>query len=273
MLGHPMCERMKQLTRRTLLATGAAFAAVPAIAGPASKLIKGPWKTFGSGGDPNYADWSAFLDTYRTMGSNGVALVRYAQAARDGRRLIGQLEAMQAVDPTKLSKDAAMAFWLNLYNVLTIDLVIEAMPVDSIKKVRGGLFNTGPWSEKMVTVAGQRLSLDDIEHGVLRPVWNDPRIHYGVNCASIGCPDLDAKPFVAGDLSARLNAAAARYTSHPRGARQNGSGAVVSTIYEWFIEDFGNTEAGIITHINEHRAQPVAGPVQDYEYDWSLNAA
>ncbi|MEM7742740.1 MAG: DUF547 domain-containing protein [Pseudomonadota bacterium] len=264
---------MRQLTRRTLLATGAAFAAAPAIAGPASKLIGGPWKSFGSGGDPDYTAWANFLDRYRTVGGNGVALVRYGQAASDGARLTDQLEAMQAVDPTMLSRDAAMAYWLNLYNILTIDLVVDAFPVSSIKKVRGGIFNTGPWTEKLVTVAGQRLSLDDIEHGILRPVWKDPRIHYGVNCASIGCPDLDARPFVAGDLDVRLTAAAESFTSHPRGARQESSGAVVSTIYEWFIEDFGGTEDGIISHVNKHRAQPVAGPVDDYEYDWSLNAA
>ena len=272
--GAPYSLGMTQITRRFALAAGAAFLASPAFAAPSAQLISGPWQSFGSASDPDHGPWAAFLDRYVVAGSTSkVAKVRYGQAVRDGARLTGYLDSLQAVDPTSLSRKAAMAYWLNFYNALTVDLVLEAFPVDSIKKVRGGLFNTGPWGEKVVTVAGRTLSLDDIEHGILRPVWKDPRIHYGVNCASLGCPDLDTAPFTAANVEGRLDALAQRYVAHSRGARATSKGAVLSSIYDWFVEDFGGTDTGALAHVNSYRSEAVPGPVRDHEYDWSLNAA
>lgn len=264
---------MRILTRRTLLAAGTAAFAVPAQAAPSARLIDGPWTRFGGQGDPDYSGWARFLDTYLVPGNDGIMRVRYAAARRQGVRLTAELAAMQAVDPTRLSRDAAMAFWINLYNALTIDLVIGAGDVSSIKQVQGGIFNTGPWGEKVVAVAGRQLSLDDIEHGILRPVWKDPRIHYGVNCASLGCPDLASKPYTTGALNSMLDAGARAYASHPRGARQTGTGAIVSSIYDWFQADFGGTEDGVLAHLNAYRATPLSGPIRDYDYDWALNGA
>lgn len=264
---------MNMMTRRTLLAGAAAALTSPALAAPASKLIDGPWTRFGSGGDPDYGPWAQFLKGHLVLGADGIARVRYAQANRQGTRLTGFLQQLQAVDPTRLSRDAAMAYWINLYNALTVDLVIEAGNVSSIKKVRGGVFNSGPWGDKLVTVAGRKLSLDNIEHGILRPVWRDARVHYGVNCASIGCPNLAAKPYTASRLNTMLDAGAKAYAGHERGAKQTGKGAVLSSIYDWFQEDFGGSEDGALAHVNTYRSTPVKGPVRDYAYDWSLNGA
>ena len=135
---------MTQMTRRMFLAAGGATLSTAAIAAPASRLIDGPWTRFGSGGDPDYTQWSRFLETYLVTGTDGIARVRYQKARQDGQRLTAILGAMQQVDPTRLSKGTAMSYWINLYNILTIDLVIEAGAVSSIKEVRGGIFNTGP---------------------------------------------------------------------------------------------------------------------------------
>ncbi|MEM6621661.1 MAG: DUF547 domain-containing protein [Pseudomonadota bacterium] len=268
---------MSMIDRRSFLTAGLAVAVIgahgPAAAAPKSRLISGPWQQFGAGGDPDHSALGAFLNSYRVVGSDGVARLKYGQAVQDGARLDGYLAALQSVDPTSLARPAAMAYWFNLYNALTIDLVLQEFPVDSIKKVRGGLFNTGPWTDKLVTVAGQELSLDDIEHGILRPVWQDARIHYAVNCAAVGCPDLDAKPFLAGDLEQRLDASARRFAEHPRGARATSDGAVLSSIFDWFAEDFGPNEDAVLAHVNEYRGAAIPGPVDDYRYDWGLNAA
>jgi hypothetical protein len=270
-----------QPTRRHLLLAGCAAAlARPAVAAPASRLIDERWTRHGEGGDPDSGPWGAILARHlRTGTASGVNLFDYEAATADRPMLRAWLEEMAAVAPTTLSRYAAMAYWINLYNALTVDLVLEAWPVGSIREVRGGLFDTGPWDESVIRVEGRDLSLDDIEHGILRPVWRDPRIHYGVNCASIGCPDLAPEPYAAARLDAMLDAGAAAYVAHPRGCEATGDGLVVSSIYQWFIEDFGDSEAGVIDHLATHaepakRARIRSAPgIADDRYDWSINAA
>ncbi|MEL6793695.1 MAG: DUF547 domain-containing protein, partial [Pseudomonadota bacterium] len=250
-----------------------------ATAAPKPELIDAKWKATGSGGDPNYGPWAEFLSRRLSMGSDGVALLDYAGGVGDRAQLSAWLAETQKVDPTTLSSDAAFAWWVNLYNAVTIDLVLGDYPVDSIKEVKGGLFNTGPWGEKVAAVNGDRLSLDDIEHGILRPIWKDPRIHYAVNCASIGCPNLKATPWTSATLEADLNAGAKAYVNHPRGARLDGDKLVVSKIYEWFDEDFDSSDAGVIAHLRQYAEGDLAAGlasadrIADTEYDWDLNAA
>jgi hypothetical protein len=122
--------------------------------------------------------------------------------------------------------------------------VASHYPVRSIRDISlgGGLVATlsgGPWKAKVAKIQGIELSLDDIEHGILRPVFKDPRVHYAVNCASIGCPNLRTEAFTGAKLSQQLDSAAGDYVNSSRGVRfENGRG-VVSSIYVWFEEDFG----------------------------------
>ena len=264
------------------LAAGAAsgLAANSAAAAPSARLIDGPWRRFGGSAGPDHGAWSEFLARHLKKGRSGIALLDYKAAKRSGRSSLSRyVKALEATDPTKLSKDAAFAFWANLYNAKTVELVLEAYPVSSIKKVKGGLFNSGPWGEKVVRVAGRNLSLDNIEHGVLRPIWKDPRIHYAVNCASIGCPNLPQKAWTPGSLSADLNQAARDYVNHPRGARVERGRLIVSSIYEWFQVDFGGDDAGVIAHLSAfaspelRKALKGVSRIADDEYDWSLNDA
>lgn len=274
------------LSRRSFVAGGtvalggfAAFRPTFAEAAPKSKLLNAKWTTTGSGGDPDAAPWGAFLSKWLRAGPDGVMRVDYGGAKAAGAKapLVEWLDAYQAVDPTTLSPMAAQAYWINIYNAVTIDLVLGDYPVKSITRISGGLFNTGPWDEKVVTINGDQLSLNDIEHGILRPIWKDPRVHYGVNCASIGCPDLSATPWRAGDLDERMAAAARTYVNHPRGARVESGRLIVSKIYTWFQEDFGGDDAGVIAHLKRYADEPLAGALEgvssiaDSEYDWALN--
>ena len=108
------------------------------------------------------------------------------------------LKDLQAVRVTTLPRRAQMPFWINLYNALTVEVILDNYPVKSIRDIKSGLFSSGPWSTELVRVEGHDLSLDDIEHEILRPIWKDKRIHYAVNCASIGCPNLAAKAYTEG---------------------------------------------------------------------------
>ncbi len=115
------------------------------------------------------------------------------------------------------------------------------------------------------------------EHGVLRPIWRDPRIHYALNCASIGCPNLAGRAYTRDHLERLLEEGARDYVNHPRGAVWQDSELRASSIYDWYQEDFGGTEAGVGGHLLRHarpeladRLRGYAGPI-DYAYDWSLN--
>ena len=131
----------------------------------------------------------------------------------------------------------------------------------------------------LITVEGEPLSLDDIEHRILRPIWRDPRIHYAVNCASVGCPNLQAKPFEAADLDRMLDMAAIDFVNSPRGVRLDARRLRVSSIYVWFEEDFGGDDAGVIRHLMAYATPGLAMRLQRLDeiaghgYDWSLNDA
>lgn len=263
------------LTRRALLATATAAIALPAAAAPRARLIDRRWTRFGTAAEPDHGAWDEILRTHLTVPADGIARFDYRGAPKS--RIDAYVASLAGVDPTTLPQAAAFAYWVNLYNALTVRTVMAAYPVRSIRDIGGGLFGGGPWRKELVQVAGQPLSLDDIEHGILRPVWRDPRIHYAVNCASLGCPNLAPRAFTAGRLGQMLDAGAAAYVAHPRGVEVGARGLLVSSIYRWFAEDFGGTDAGLIAHLATHAAPEKAaairasGRVAGDRYDWSLN--
>ncbi len=181
-----------------------------------------------------------------------------------------------------LSRSEQFAFLANLYNAKTIDIVLDHYPVSSIKKISlgGGLFAAftgGPWKAKVLTLQGVEFSLDDIEHGVLRPLFKDPRAHYSVNCASVGCPNLQTRAFTGARLDAQLDGAAKAYVNNPRGANFSEGRLVVSSIYEWFKSDFGGDDVGVLKHLRKYSTAPLRSKldsvrsISSHQYDWSLN--
>ena len=235
----------------------------------------------GSSSRVDHSAWDRFLGEYLTQGADGVARVDYAAAKAGRPALQGYLDDLAATQVSRLTRAEQMAYWLNLYNALTVAVVIDHHPVASIQDIAisPGLLSSGPWDKDLITVESQDLSLNDIEHRILRPIWRDPRIHYGVNCASIGCPNLAAKAFTGAGLDAQLDAAARAYVNHPRGVSINGGEITVSKIYDWFLEDFGGSEQGVIQHLLRYAKPGLAadirriGDLEDTAYDWSLNGA
>ena len=269
------------ITRRNLLAGTASIAAlgasVEAIAAPRAKLIDKHWLSFGDQTDVDHSEWTRLIGKWRRKGPDGVARLDYGSAVELLYKVGDYVGRLAKMEPTKLSRDAAFAYWANLYNATTVMLVLADYPVKSIKHVRGGLFSLGPWGEKVHRIEGRKLSLDDIEHGILRPIWRDPRVHYAVNCASIGCPNLPAAAWTAATLDADLDKAAREFVNHPRAARVEKGRLHVSSIYVWFQKDFGGDDAGVIKHLRRYAkpelASALAGVKSIYRdhYDWALN--
>ena len=225
------------------------------------------------------SDWNSLLDMHLHVGEDGLNRFDYAGLKKKGiNKLKAYLDRLQSVDPAKLSRDEQFAFWTNLYNAKTVDVVASRNPVKSIRDIRLTSFILpGPWKEKVVTVSGVKLSLDNIEHGILRPIWRDPRIHYAVNCASVGCPNLLKRAYSGEELEEMLDQAARGYINSSRGVRFDGNNIVASSLYDWYAADFGSSTRRILVHIRKY-AEPVladrlagASKISDYEYDWNLN--
>ncbi len=227
----------------------------------------------------DHAPWAEFLSKYIRNTEDNRTLVDYgAVPEEDKLALKAYLTALQAVDPTVLNRDEAFAYWVNLYNALTVDIILDDYPVKSIRNIFSG-FRPGPWRRTVATVNGVTVTLDNIEHGILRRFWSDNRVHYAVNCASIGCPNLAAVPYTGATLDDMLDKGARDYVNHPRGVNFDGGRTTVSSIYSWFREDFGDNEAGVIAHLKQY-AEPellakldtITGIDANF-YDWNLNDA
>ena len=233
----------------------------------------------------DHSAWQEILDAYLRTHSSGINRFDYGALkanTEDCAKLAGYLSFLQDLDPRKYSRREQKAYWFNFYNALTVHVVVEAYPVDSIKKISssmlGCLIPVGPWGDVRAKVCGQDLTLDNIEHGILRPIYRDARIHYGVNCASIGCPNLIEKAFTAANTEALLDAGARAYVNHSRGVDfVDDDFIVISSIYTWFSEDFGNTEENVLKHLAQYADEELAERLKtfegavDYEYDWNLN--
>ncbi len=223
----------------------------------------------------DHSSWAAFLDAFLVESPDGVNRVAYSRVGADARgQLRSYIDAMQEVTPSALSRNEQLAFWINLYNAATVDLILDAYPIASIRKL------DDPWGQALVTVDGVALSLGDIEHHIVRATTDDPRIHYALNCASIGCPNLAARPYTGAALEEMLAAAARAYINHPRGVTFDDDGDVdVSKIYGWYRDDFGGDEEAALDHIRDYAAPGLKARLEgldnidDYRYDWALNDA
>ncbi|MDG3087068.1 DUF547 domain-containing protein [Vibrio hannami] len=218
----------------------------------------------------SHSEWQNFLENYLvTQGEN--ALVRYADVSKDDHQTLkSYIKNLSSLNPLAHNKAEQYAYWVNLYNAVTVDLILDNYPIKSITKL-GGLFSFGPWGEEIVTVNGKELSLNDIEHRILRPIWNDPRSHYAVNCASLGCPNLQAEAFTSKNTQTLLEQAAKDFINSSKGVSLGKNSTQLSSIYDWFIADFG-TQTELVEHLGKYRNDlPASLGKIKYDYDWSLN--
>lgn len=228
----------------------------------------------------SHALWQQTLDEYLiTDHISGINRVDYEALKDDGAEALNQyLSRLAEVDPRSFNRAEQFAYWANLYNALTVKLITDNQPINSITKLGKNPIAFGPWDDEIITVAGKALSLNDIEHRILRPIWKDHRIHFAVNCASLGCPNLLAEAFTAENQQRLLTQAAKDYLAHPRGLHLEGSTLHLSSIFDWYKEDFGNTQSERLRTLSRHLPEPLASQVEnhtgtiEYRYDWQLNA-
>jgi len=198
---------------------------------------------------------------------DGAGRVDYAAAAADDE-LEAVVKALEtATEPTE--RAAKMAFWINAYNVLTVDLVADSWPLGSIRDLDGG----NPWDARTFTVAGKQVTLNDIEHKILRPM-GDPRIHAAVNCASLGCPPLLAKPFTAAGLDSELDAASRTWaTTTGVHIDQAANTVALNKIFDWYGDDFKKDAAADVPGVEgkaDAAVQFLAKYLPESEASWLM---
>jgi hypothetical protein len=272
-----LCRRQSGLLlQRRLFLAASASALLATACSKEAKQPDGNWAASGPNAETiNHDAWDKLLVTYARAADDGINRIDYngikTKAAAD---LKAYVKALESVKISEYPRDEQFAYWVNLYNAATVQAIVDNYPLASIKDI--GLLGQGPWKDKFLKVEGKALSLDDIEHGILRPIWKDVRIHYAVNCASIGCPNLALKAYRAESLEPMLEEAARAYINHPRGFDRINGELVASNIFEWYQSDWGS-EADVLAHARKYASGQTAAllkeakTIDSYDYDWSLN--
>ena len=254
----------------------------PVYGAPASKLWP-RWQSHAPNSPAvvDHTDWDFILQRYVDTGHpSGINRFKYSSVSPEDRQTLKEyLRNLQDVAVSGLNRKEQKAYWINLYNALTVDVILDHYPVTSIRDIdiSPGLFSNGPWDAKLLQIENEKVSLNDIEHRILRPIWQDNRIHYAVNCASLGCPNILPRAFTAQNLDMLLERAAREFINHPRGVSFARNRMQVSSIYFWFRQDFGDSETGIISHLEIYLAPEnlqklkSAQPKMSHQYDWDLN--
>ncbi len=233
--------------------------------------------------DHSHENWSALLDAHVTWIDGVASQVDYAGIAENRDALDAYLAELVDVTPRaykKWTEDQQLAFLINAYNAYTIELVLTEYPeIESIKEI-GSLFKS-PWKLEVGQLLGQVRTLDEIEHEMIREegVFDEPRIHAAVVCASIGCPALRAEAFVADRLDAQLEDSMVRFLSDRSRNRLNGEDLEVSKIFDWYGDDWEDLDGFFARHAvvlsDDASGQRVIREAKyDLEflsYDWKLN--
>ena len=187
--------------------------------------------------------WNELLQEHIVVLDGGQATqVNYQGFADEHDTLKSYLDSLATINQTQFDswpKNDQLAFLINAYNAWTVEFILTSWPdIDSIKEL-GSLFSS-PWSKEIVTLLGQTRSLDDVEHNLIRGSnrYNDPRIHFAVNCASIGCPALANQAYQGSNVDDLLEAQTKLFLNDRSRNRINGKKLEVSSIFKWYAEDF-----------------------------------
>lgn len=222
------------------------------------------------------ADWTLYDALLKDHVNSGVRhgtplmTVDYLALQRDPRfaKVVAQLAQYDVLQLT--NKEEKLAFYINAYNILAIKMVLDHWPVDSIKDI--GSFFFPVWKKNVGKIGGKLVSLDEVEHEILRPL-GDSRIHMAIVCASVSCPDLRNEAYRVGKLNTQLDAQSIKFLNNPiKGLILVGNEAKVSKIFDWFEKDFA-VDGGVISFLRKYRPEIAKNMTikANLDYDWSLN--
>ncbi len=254
-----------------------------ACSAPRSELLDSPivdelrqgWDS----GDESF-DHSSYTTLLQAHVDPDAGTVDYAGLADNANDLNAYLASLAAVDLTTLPRDEQLALLINAYNAYTLRLILDHYPgIDSIRDI------SAPWTTERYDVGGYTLSLDQIEHNLIRPLYLDPRIHFVVNCAAVDCPHLADFAFTGADLEDQLEDRTRAILSNPKFLRVEDGRLYLPKVMDWYQADFLSDEFhGSVDRLPEYvipyATEEVRGfitshdgnpPATFLDYDWSLN--
>jgi len=203
--------------------------------------------------------------------------VDYAGFKSEETKLDQYLKQLEAVNSNNLSREEQFAFYANLYNAWTVKIILSRYPdVESIKDL-GSLFKS-PWKKKIVRIDGAVISLDNVEHDILRPRFKDPRVHFAINCAAISCPPLRNEPYQGHILNTQLDDSTRSFLNNPASYKLDGNTLYVSKIFKWFAEDFNHDVLSFyLKYADDDLRQALEAKrtslnIKYLRYDWGLNS-
>lgn len=227
-----------------------------------------------SGLKPIHQSWQEILDVYLIDDHpSGVNRFNYDQVSElDQQKLIDYLAYLQNQDPRQLTKQRQKAYWINLYNATLVTFIVTTKPKDSIRRLN----RTDFWDVDRFTVAQQRLSFNDIEHGILRPLFQDERVHFALFRGSVGSANLAKKTYLGDTIDEDLEGATKAFVTHPRAVSFNNKELRLSRIFKWKEDDFGSNTEGVKVFIKQYLDPEAAQKVDQstrvrYQFDWMLN--
>jgi len=216
--------------------------------------------------------WDTLVKTH--VSEAGV--VDYKGFVEDKAKLQNYLDLLSSAHPNEdnWTEDEQLAYWLNAYNAFTVKLIVDKYPVSSIKDVKSGIpFVNTVWDIKFIKIEGAEYDLNNIEHGIIRPKFKNPRIHFAANCAAISCPRLRSEAYTAEKIHKQLDEQARYFLRNKGKNRITAEEVKLSKILKWYSSDF-DEYGGVRKFINDYGPQPVASSVDiEYlDYLWPLNS-
>ncbi len=219
--------------------------------------------------DHSHGILNAVLKTY----VNKEGMVNYKSLRGNRAGLDSYLEATAAVSKSEYdgwSEKQKLAFLINIYNAETLQLIIDNYPTTSIKKI--GSILRGPWDQKVVELFGETTTLNHVEHEILRKDFSEPRIHFAIVCAAMGCPPLRAEAFTPDQVDTQMNEQAKIFMAQSEKNRIEGDTLYLSQIFKWFAGDFIKPGLSIDQYVDPFIEGTSSGKSVKYtDYDWSLN--
>ena len=219
----------------------------------------------------------ALFDSILKKNVNAAGEVNYKGIIADSARFNTYLNALRMHHPNEKTwtVNEQKAYWINAYNAFTIKLICDHYPIASIKDVKHGIsFVSDTWTVKFIEIEGKKYNLNDIEHGIIRPKYNDPRIHAAVNCASKSCPKLRVGAYTAENLDTQLDEQMRGFVNDAaRNHIKSADKAQLSKIFTWFSGDFTKKLPSVVEFINQYSTIKLNKNAEllYLNYDWSLN--
>ena len=222
---------------------------------------------------PNHEDYDALLKKY----VDDQGMVDYTGLKKDRPSLRRYLSGLENNAPNDdWTKDEKLAYWINAYNAYTLDLIIQHYPVQSIKEIGSTIkipFVSTAWDVKFIEIGGEKYDLNNIEHGIIRKQFDEPRIHFALVCAAVSCPRLRNEAYFAKTLDQQLTAAAKDFLSNSdKNEIKSSKEAKLSKLFNWYSGDF-KKKSTLIEYINQY--SPIKldkdADIDFKDYFWDLN--